>query len=264
MSAKRYHINPETMRPNICQAKTPESCPYYDKETQTPAPHFDNKVDARAYVEKVMKEEEGETKTLQKPPKKKTQSPEERMKQLTKTVSEKNKELSELRQERDKATPEERKKINGVIRGKSIWLSKQIKELNELKKTHKPEKPAVKTEKSAETPKTPQKTVETETSPSESSKAYKYASDKIVKVPSNIVAVNNYNPHMVSSLENAIKADEPVEMLYVSKSGKMSSRTFIPKEFRQTSQNFLVVGWDVQKDDYRSFILSNIQKVVAY
>lgn len=61
----KYHINPETMRPNICRAKRPEACPYYDEETGTPAPHFDDKPTARKYVEKVMSEEEGDLKTLQ-------------------------------------------------------------------------------------------------------------------------------------------------------------------------------------------------------
>lgn len=62
----KYHINPETMRPNICRAKKPESCPYFDAETQTPAPHFDSKPEARVYVEEMMKKEIGETVALKK------------------------------------------------------------------------------------------------------------------------------------------------------------------------------------------------------
>lgn len=66
MATVRYHINPKTMRPNVCRAKTPESCDYYDAENNKEAPHFTNKIKARDYVERVMAEEEGETKTLTK------------------------------------------------------------------------------------------------------------------------------------------------------------------------------------------------------
>lgn len=62
----KYHINPETMRPNICRAKAPESCPYYDKETGIPAPHFETKPEAREYAEEMMKKETGELKTISK------------------------------------------------------------------------------------------------------------------------------------------------------------------------------------------------------
>lgn len=60
----RYHINPETMRPNICRAEEPESCPYFNEETGTPAPHFNSKPEAREYVERVMEKEHGETTTI--------------------------------------------------------------------------------------------------------------------------------------------------------------------------------------------------------
>lgn len=49
--AVKYHINPVTKRPNMCKAQHSSSCPYYDSTTGTPAPHFDNKPEARKYVE---------------------------------------------------------------------------------------------------------------------------------------------------------------------------------------------------------------------
>lgn len=61
-----YHVNPETGRPNICRAKTPEGCLYYNAETGVEAPHFNSKEEARAYVEGEMNKELGETKSLSK------------------------------------------------------------------------------------------------------------------------------------------------------------------------------------------------------
>lgn len=57
----RYHVNPETQRPNICRASTPQGCKYY-VEGQPEPPHFESKEEARDYVEKVSKEENGDAK----------------------------------------------------------------------------------------------------------------------------------------------------------------------------------------------------------
>lgn len=62
----RYHINTNTGSPNICRAKTPESCLYYDKEAQAEAPHFDSKQEARAFVEKILSQSIGTTTTVTK------------------------------------------------------------------------------------------------------------------------------------------------------------------------------------------------------
>lgn len=62
----RYHVNPETGRPNLCRAKTPETCLYYDAKTSTEAPHFNTKEKARAYVEQEMEKEYEIAKTLNK------------------------------------------------------------------------------------------------------------------------------------------------------------------------------------------------------
>lgn len=51
----RYHINPETQRPNLCSAKIPTSCLYYVEGEPLP-PHFNTKEEARAFVEKDSKE----------------------------------------------------------------------------------------------------------------------------------------------------------------------------------------------------------------
>lgn len=50
----KYHINPETGEPSICKAKTPQSCKYYDKETQTEPPHFNSKEEGRKHYESMM------------------------------------------------------------------------------------------------------------------------------------------------------------------------------------------------------------------
>lgn len=62
MSVK-YHISPESGRPNICRAQSIDSCPLKGEEGQ-PAKHFDNKDDAKAYAEGKLTEEHGETKTV--------------------------------------------------------------------------------------------------------------------------------------------------------------------------------------------------------
>lgn len=64
--AVNYHINIKTGRPNQCKASSPEKCPYFDKETNTPAPHFDNKPDARKYIEKELNKEYKNTQSLSK------------------------------------------------------------------------------------------------------------------------------------------------------------------------------------------------------
>lgn len=62
----RYHVNPETGRPNLCRAQTPEACLYYNSETGVEAPHFESKEEARSYAEGEMNKELGETKSLSK------------------------------------------------------------------------------------------------------------------------------------------------------------------------------------------------------
>lgn len=62
----RYHVNPETNRPNICNAKI--RCDFA-VDGQEP-PHFDNKADAKAYAEKSLTEEHGATKAVKKTVKK--------------------------------------------------------------------------------------------------------------------------------------------------------------------------------------------------
>lgn len=58
----RYHVNPETGRPNICRAKI--RCDFA-VDGQEP-PHFESKADAKAYGESLLKEEHGATATLTK------------------------------------------------------------------------------------------------------------------------------------------------------------------------------------------------------
>lgn len=60
----RYHVNPETGRPNICRAKI--RCDFA-VDGQEP-PHFESKADAKAYGESLLKEEHGATATLKKKP----------------------------------------------------------------------------------------------------------------------------------------------------------------------------------------------------
>lgn len=50
--AQRYHISKDTGRPNICNAKTPESCRAEPAFSEKTPPHFEDKEVARAYVEK--------------------------------------------------------------------------------------------------------------------------------------------------------------------------------------------------------------------
>lgn len=58
----RYHVNPESGRPNICRAKI--RCDFA-VDGQEP-PHFESKADAKAYGETLLKEEHGATATLTK------------------------------------------------------------------------------------------------------------------------------------------------------------------------------------------------------
>lgn len=48
---KKYHISKETGLPNICRAKTPESCRAQPAFGEKDIPHFDNKSDAQKYIE---------------------------------------------------------------------------------------------------------------------------------------------------------------------------------------------------------------------
>lgn len=47
----KYHINPQTGKPNQCRAKSPQSCKFYNAESDTPAPHFDSKEQAQKAYE---------------------------------------------------------------------------------------------------------------------------------------------------------------------------------------------------------------------
>lgn len=49
-----YHINPETLRPNLCRADEVWECEYYDSTKNKSVPHFTNKLDARKYVNEVL------------------------------------------------------------------------------------------------------------------------------------------------------------------------------------------------------------------
>lgn len=62
----KYHIDPETGIPNICNAKSPESCLYFNNKTGEEAPHFLTKEDARSYVEELMNKRFPKTNTLSK------------------------------------------------------------------------------------------------------------------------------------------------------------------------------------------------------
>lgn len=53
----RYHINPATGRPNLCTAKTPEKCKYFNSKTNIEAPHFSTKTEARKYIEEQLEKE---------------------------------------------------------------------------------------------------------------------------------------------------------------------------------------------------------------
>lgn len=53
----KYHVNPETGKPNQCNAQTPEACLYYNAETRTEAPHFSSEPEARKYVENMLSNE---------------------------------------------------------------------------------------------------------------------------------------------------------------------------------------------------------------
>lgn len=48
---QRYHISKDTGRPNICKAKTPESCRLSPAFGEDATPHFESKEEARDYVE---------------------------------------------------------------------------------------------------------------------------------------------------------------------------------------------------------------------
>lgn len=49
---KRYHINPETGRPNVCRAKEESSCKFYKEDNE----HYDSKEEAQVAYEKMQHE----------------------------------------------------------------------------------------------------------------------------------------------------------------------------------------------------------------
>lgn len=60
-----YHIRPESNRPNICHAQTPDACPIKDSDGN-PGQHFEDKAEAKLYAETKMTKELGATTTLTK------------------------------------------------------------------------------------------------------------------------------------------------------------------------------------------------------
>lgn len=60
----KYHISPESGRPNICRAEK-QNCPLKTDDGK-PAPHFTDKAEAKAYVEGKLTEEHGETASISK------------------------------------------------------------------------------------------------------------------------------------------------------------------------------------------------------
>lgn len=62
----KYHINPETGRPNICNPEKTGICKYATNDENPP--HYDSKVEAKVAYEKTANEEYGATKTLSKKP----------------------------------------------------------------------------------------------------------------------------------------------------------------------------------------------------
>jgi len=60
----KYHISPESGRPNICRAEK-QDCPLKTDDGK-PAPHFTDKGEAKAYAEGKLTEEHGETTSLKK------------------------------------------------------------------------------------------------------------------------------------------------------------------------------------------------------
>lgn len=87
MSAKKkYHINPETGRPNQCTA-TVRGCKYAQGDLIPE--HYDTKEEAQAAYEKKMSEEQGQTKALKKPVKKKPVNQGSKLKKGAKTTGSK-------------------------------------------------------------------------------------------------------------------------------------------------------------------------------
>jgi len=53
---KKYHISKETGRPNICRAKTPQTCTAEPAFHEQQPPHFENKTIAQQYIEEKLQE----------------------------------------------------------------------------------------------------------------------------------------------------------------------------------------------------------------
>lgn len=69
----RYHVNPETMRPNICSASSPEKCKFSSNEGV--APHFATKDEASTHMNETLTKTYGTFTPLKKEPKVKQQAP---------------------------------------------------------------------------------------------------------------------------------------------------------------------------------------------
>ena len=128
--AVKYHVNPETGRANICRAEKGD-CPLKGTDGK-PAEHFTDKSAAKAHGEKMLASIHGATKTLKKPAKEtKAAKTESKKKTVEATPSQqlaqRRKELAELREAKERTTdPEEIRRINGIIRGKSINLKRLV------------------------------------------------------------------------------------------------------------------------------------------
>lgn len=128
----KYHVNPNTGRPNLCGAEE-GNCPYKN-EDGSPAPHFETKTEARAYNEKEMSKEYGASSgTISK--KKHNSFTEAEIAVNKKKIQKIEKEIEQLREMKKGSNPDEIKKINGIIRGKSINLTKLKRETISLEKT---------------------------------------------------------------------------------------------------------------------------------
>lgn len=51
-----YHVNPQTMEPGACRAKTPEDCLFKGDSPEAHVPHFDTMAEARAHSSGVLEE----------------------------------------------------------------------------------------------------------------------------------------------------------------------------------------------------------------
>lgn len=124
----KYHINPETGRPNLCSAED-GNCPYKSSDG-SPAPHFNTKEEARIYNEKEMNKEYGKSaKPISKPNKKVTQ----------KDIATANKELKKYEKKIDglnKESEKVRKSIQAIdfLKNNNIDLKDNVEINNTLEK----------------------------------------------------------------------------------------------------------------------------------